>query len=157
MTGTAAEVIRWLTTQDPTKVWDIKRHSQKRSLSQNAYFHVLIGKMADVLRVSKSEVHNRMLRAYGQPMGIDGRLVTVALPDTETAEKKALLMETVHLKPTSQVRCGTKNQLFRTYVMLRGSHELNTDEMAILLDGTINEAQGLGVETLTPYERAMLR
>lgn len=157
MTGTAAEVIRWLTTQDPAKVWDIKRHSEKRSLSQNAYFHVLIGKMADALRMPKTEVHNRMLRAYGQVQGIDGRLVTVTIPDTEKAEKEILMAETYHLKPTSQVRLGTKNQMFRTYVLLKGSHELTTEEFAVLLDGTIREAEQAGVETLTPTELEALK
>lgn len=157
MTGTAAEVIRWLTTQDPTKVWDIKRRSQKRSLTANAYYWVLVGKMADALRIPKPEVHNKMLRAYGQVQGIDGRLVTVTIPDTEKAEKEILMAETYHLKPTSQVRLGTKDQMFRTYVLLKGSHELTTEEFAVLLDGTIREAEQAGVETLTPMELEALK
>lgn len=157
MTGTTPQIIRWLTMQEQERVWDVKRHTEKRSLSQNAYYWQLVGKMADVLRIPKPEVHNRMLRAYGQVQGIDGRLVTVTIPDTEKAEKEALMAETYHIKPTSQVRMGTKEQMFRTYILLKGSHELNTVEMTALLDGTIQEAQSIGIDTMKPIELEALR
>ena len=157
MTGSTLQLIRWLTGQKPETLWDVKRHTQKRTLSQNAYYWQLIGKMADAMRLPKPAVHNEMLRAYGQAQGIDGRLVTVEIKDTEKAYNEALRMETVHLKPTSQVRMGTKNQMFRTYVMLRGSHEYDMREMSILLDGTIQEAQNLGIETLSPQELEAMR
>ena len=157
MTGTTPQIIRWLTMQDQELVWDVKRHSEKRTLSQNGYYWQLIGKMADALRLPKPEVHNKMLRAYGQVQGIDGRIMTVTIPDTEKAERQTLLAEGYHVKPTSQVRLGTKNQLFRTYVLLKGSHELNTEEFSILLDGTIHEAQNIGIETITPLELEAMR
>ena len=142
MTGTSVQVIRWMVGQDQTTVWDVKKHKEKRSLTQNGYYWTLIEKMADVMKLPKP--------------GIAGRLVTVAIPDTEKAEKETLLAETFHLRPTAQVRMGTKGQMFRTYVMMKGSHELDSREMAILLDGTIQEAEQLGIETLTPAERERL-
>lgn len=157
MTGTAAQIIRWLTTQAPEKTWDIKRHTQKRSLTANSYYWVLLGKMADALRMPKPEVHNRMLRSYGQARWIAGRLATVPIPDTDDAERETLLAETYHVKPTSQVKMGTKGQLFRTYVLLKGSHELTTEEFSVLLDGTIREADQIGIQTLTPAEVEMLK
>lgn len=157
MTGNAAQVIRWLTTQDPEKVWDVKQHSQKRTLTANGFYWHLVGKMADALRIPKPEVHNRMLRAYGQVQGIDGRLVPVEIPNTEKAEQEVLMAETYHLKPTSQVRLGTKGQMFRTYVLLKGSHELTSEQFAVLLDGIIREAEQIGIETLTPMELEALK
>lgn len=157
MTGNSAQVIRWLTSQKPETVWDIKRHHQKRTLSQNAYYWKLISEMADALREPKEKVHNEMLRAYGQVQGIDGRLVTVTIPDTEKAWEEAIRASTYHVKPTSQVRLGTKNQMFRTYVLLKGSHELTTEEMSVLVDGTVREAQQLGIETLKPAELEAMR
>lgn len=152
MTGDTLQLIRWLTGQNPETVWDVKKHTARRSLSANAYYWVLLGKMADALRLPKPEVHNRMLRAYGQVQGIEGRLVTVTIPDTEEAEKQTLMAESFHVRPTSQVKLGTKNQMFRTYLLLKGSHELNTQEFSMLLDGTVQEAKQLGIETLTPME-----
>lgn len=61
------------------------------------------------------------------------------------------------MKPTSQVKLGTKNQMFRTYVMIRGSSTYDTKEMSILLDELIQEAQNLGIETLTPAELEEIR
>lgn len=152
MTGNTLQLIRWLTGQKPKTEWDIKKHTKKRSLNANGYYWTLIGQMADKLRIAKPEVHNRMLRAYGQAQGIDGRLVTVTIPDTEKAEKETLLAESYHIRPTSQVKLGTKGQMFRTYVLLKGSHELDTKEFSILLDGTIREAEQIGIQTLTPAE-----
>lgn len=156
MTGTTLQLIRWLTNQKPDTEWDVKKHTKKRSLSANGFYWKLIGQMADALRMAKPEVHNRMLRAYGQAQGIDGRLVTVTIPDTEKAEREALMAESYHIRPTSQVKLGTKGQMFRTYVLLKGSHELNTKEFSVLLDGTIREAEQLGIETLTPTELEVL-
>ena len=157
MIGTALQIIRWLATQKPEQMWEVKKHTKKRTLSQNAYYWQLCGQLADVLRLPKSVVHNNMLRAYGQAQGIDGRLVTVTIPDTEKAWKQALMAETFHVKPTSQVRLGSKNQMFRTYVLLKGSHELTTEEMSVLVDGIVQEAQEQGIETLTPAELERMR
>lgn len=40
---------------------EIKPHREKRSLDANAYFHVLVGKIADKQRLSKA----RIKRAFG--------------------------------------------------------------------------------------------
>lgn len=157
MTGDTLQLIRWLTGQNPETVWDVKKHTVKRSRSQNSYYWELLGKMADALRMPKPELHNRMLRAYGQVQGISGRLVTVTIPDTEEAEKQTLMAESYHVRPTSQVKMGTKSQMFRTYVLLKGSHELNTQEFTVLLDGTIQEAKQIGIETLKPIELEAMR
>lgn len=154
MTGTAAEIIRWLTTQKADILFEVKRHRKKRSLNANDYYWKLVTEIANAQRMSKSETHNRMLRAYGQPEGIGGRLVTVYIPDTDEAERQALKAETYHIKPTSYVKIGTKDQTFRQYVLLRGSSTYDTKEMSILLEGTIQEAEQLGIQTLTPEEMA---
>lgn len=156
MTGTSVQLIRWLVGQDKETVWDVKKHTQRRSLTQNAYYWQLVGEIADAMRLPKPKVHNIMLRRYGQVQGIGGSKVTAAIPDTDEAEEETLLSQTFHLCPTSQVRMGTRGRMFRTYVLLKGSHELDSREMNILLAGTIEEAQQLGIETLTPAERERL-
>lgn len=83
MTGTAVQIIRWLTTQKQDVEWDIKKHRKKRSLDANGYYWKLVAEIAEATKVSKNEVHNVLLRRYGQAQGIDGRLVTVYIPDTE--------------------------------------------------------------------------
>lgn len=156
MIGNALQVIRWLSTQKPEIQWEIKKHRKKRTLSQNAYYWQLVGQIADALRLPKEQVHNEMLRSYGQVDRIAGQLVTVPIPDTDKAETEVLRSMKYHLMPTSQVRSGVKG-LYRTYVMLKGSHELTTEEMSILVDGIVQEAQQLGIETLTPAELEVMR
>lgn len=157
MRGTTRQIVKWLMDQKPGLEWEIKPYKAKRSLTQNGYYWTLVGQIADMKRLPKSYVHNMMLRDYGQIDSMEGRLIQVTIPDTDAAEEQALRSETYHIKPTSQVMLGTKGQMFRTYIMLRGSHSFDTREMAVLLDGTIQEAQSLGIDTLTPAERALLK
>lgn len=157
MIGNALQVIRWLSTQDQEEVWEVKRHRKRRTLSQNAYYWQLVGQIADALRMPKEYVHNDLLRSYGQLDRIAGELITTPIPDTDKAEAEVMRSMKYHIKPTSQVRAGVKGILYRTYVFLKGSHELNTEEMSILLEGAVQEAQAIGLDTLKPAERAMLR
>lgn len=155
MTGKAEALITKLLAlvrAGDEQIYELKIYRSPRTLTQNAYYWKLLTQVADVMRISKSEAHNRMLRDYGQVLRVDDQVVMVCLPDTEEAEKKAVRSETYHLKPTSQVRVDKHGVTRRTYVMLRGSSEYNTHEMSVLVDGLVHEAKQLGVETLTPAE-----
>lgn len=135
----------------------IKKHRKKRSLDANAYYWQLLSKLAEALHVSKPFMHNHLLRQYGQTEYYDGRFVTVTIPDTDTAQKKADEDEYTHLKPTSQVRLGNDGVMYRTYKLLRGSHSYNTKEMSELIDGLVSECKQAGIETMTPDELDRLK
>jgi len=45
---------------------EIKKHREKRSLSANAYFHTLVDKYRQALRIGFSEVKNDLITQYGQ-------------------------------------------------------------------------------------------
>jgi len=156
MIGKTIQILTFLYGADRDTVWEIKEKKEKRSLNQNSYYWVLLGKVADKLRQSKTVLHNQMLRDYGQRALIDDKPMWVILPDTEEAEQTTLNAETYHLKPTSQVKPG-KGGMYRTYNLLRGSHEYNSQEMSVLIDGLVQEAQALGIETLTPLELEEMR
>ena len=129
----------------------------KRSKDANGYFFVLVDKLADVLRVSKPYVHNLMLRKYGQIQKVDDRPVWVVLPETEEVFKKVEEEDTLHLKPTSEVKKGKDGKMYRTYLLLKGSHELDSRAFSILLDGIISECKEVGIETLPPEDLARLK
>lgn len=133
---------------------DIKavKHREKRSLDANAYYWKLLSQLAEVIKVSKSRAHNMMLRKYGQREFIDGKLVTIPIPDTDVAENTALEADTYHIKPTSQVKEGKDGTIYRTYVMMRGSSDYNTKEMSELIEGLVSECKEQGIETLAPAE-----
>ena len=132
-------------------------YKPKRSKKQNAYYWTLVTKIANVMRQSKSVIHNVLLRDYGQPLTIDGERPYIFLPDTEEAEAEVLRAEPYHLKPTGHVKEGTKGVDYRAYIPLLGSSEYNTLQMSILLDGCVQEAKNLDIETLTPDEIARMR
>ena len=132
--------------------YTLREEKARRSLDANAYYWVLIGKLADALRMSKSELHNIMLRRYGQFYTIDGRAVYIVIPETEDAQKKVDNDEHFHLRPTSQVKVGKDGKQYRTYMLLKGSHEFDTREMSILIDGIVSECKEAGIETVTPDE-----
>lgn len=160
MTGTAEQLITGLlqaVKDDPSKLWDLKEHKTKRTLSQNAYYWVLLGQTANALKMPHAELHNRMLRQAAPVEVFGGKVAYVVLPDTDETEEKALRSETVHLRPTQQTKVLGDGMRYRTYNLLKGSSDMTTEEMTALLDRLIIEAKQIGVETMRPQELAELR
>ena len=125
---------------------------EQRSLSANAYYWVLVAKIADSIGQSQNVVHNILLRRYGQMKLIDGEPVTTLLLDTDEAEQAALEDEEQHLKPTSHLKEGKDGRGWRFYRVLKGSSQYDSKEMATLIDGAISEAREMGLETLPAWE-----
>lgn len=138
--------------RDKTLRLTAKQWRDKRSLDSNAYYWVLLSKLAEDLRISKPRAHNIMLREYGQVELVDGSRCYVRIPDTEEAENDVMERTVFHLRPTSQVVEGNDGINYRTYVVLMGSSRYDTAEMSHLLDGLIYECKVLGIETATPEE-----
>ena len=65
MTGSAMEVIAWLSTQKDGQTFDCDYHKEKRSLNANALYHKMVGQMAKTLHLSNASMHNLLLRKYG--------------------------------------------------------------------------------------------
>lgn len=138
----------------------IVQYRKKRSLDANAYYWTLLTKFADVIGLSNPEAHNMMLRGYGQSEIFDGRAVYVTIPDTEEAEKKVNNATDYHLAPTSQVRMGNDDVLYRTYRLLRGSRTYDTKEMSKLIDGLVTCCKEAGIpetEIASPNEKEILK
>ena len=135
----------------------VKRFHEKRSLDANSYYWLLLSQLADAVGCSKLYMHNQMLRRYGQPEVVDDGLMYIVLPDTDEAERKADEAETYHIKPTSDVREGKDGRMYRTYIMLRGSHTYDSKEMSVLINGLVDECHDVGIETMTPNEIMRLR
>lgn len=149
---------QWLVTfeiEGPPAIWDktkdkelnieIKQFREGRSLNANAYFHVLVDKIAKKLTISAIEAKNEMLARYGQLDKDVGHIIL----DDEIDWKK---VESLHLRPTTHTKLMDNNKYYRVYLIIRGSHTYDTAEMSELIDGTVEEAKMLGIETLTPAE-----
>ena len=134
----------------------VTKYNEKRSLDANAYYWQLLTKLSKVLKISNSYCHNVLLRRYGVLEEIDGKPVYLVVPDTEEAEKKADESETYHIKPTSNVREGNDGKMYRTYMLLKGSSQMDTAEFSRLVSGLVDECRQCGIETMTPAELASL-
>lgn len=158
MTGKTDDVVVFLLKQDKGITWDLKEHKERRRLTQNAYYWVLVGKIAEKTGISSAEIHNRNLRDLGLVERMNGAVVPVYIPDTDEAERDALEAETFHIKPTSQTKEGKDGKTYRCYVLLRGSSTFNVAEFSALVDLIVQEAlaQG-GIEVLPPDELAHIR
>ena len=155
-----SEMIMFLAVQPQETMWELKEHKKGRSRSQNSYYWELAGEVAKKsvkFGANINEIHNRNLRELGLREYINGQPVCVYIPDTEEAEKAALNAETYHIKPTSQTKEGKNGEVFRCYVMLRGSHTFNTEEFSSLVDMMVQEAKAVGIETMTPLELENIR
>ena len=143
MIGKAEELVRWLWNQDREKVFEIKEHKEKRSLTANAYAWSLIGKIADALRTSKDEVYLDMLKRYGQ-----SEMVSVVSSIDVTGYFK-------YYEPIATTMLQGKE--FTHYKIFKGSSEYDSREMAVLIDGIVSEAKDLDIETLPPDEVERLK
>lgn len=126
---------------------DLKENKGARSLSANAYFHVLCDKLRQKLGISMARCKNILIARYGQIeyIGDEPVVIKTNIPVTEMLEN-----ETLHCHPCGvDVQNGKEIGYFRVY---RGSHTYDTKEMTALIKGTIAECEGFGIVTLTPQE-----
>ena len=141
MIGTPMELIAWLTCQ-PEKKYEVKEYHEKRSQSANNYAWALINEIANVLRKSKEAVYLQMLKDYGQ---------------SEFVSVRSDINVNGYFKYFEEYGTGhVEGKEFTHYKVWKGSSEYDSREMAILIDGIIQEAQNLGIETITPAEKERL-
>lgn len=131
-----------------TVIATLKQWRDKRSRDANAYYWALLGKIADILKTSTTELHNQEISKYGQPEIIDGSLVNFILLDSVPWQE----LEYIHLKPTTATKVLEDGKLYRVYRVMRGSSTYDSKEMSILIDGVVSEAKELGIETMPPEE-----
>ena len=128
---------------DKTIRLSVREWKEQRSLTANAYFHVLINKIAEKMRISADEVKSRMVLDYGtMARDKDGDAVCLNLPKDVDPEKLGIVY--------AKWVCDTDN--ISTYLVYAPTHTLDSKEFSRLLDGTIHEAKTIGIETLPPAE-----
>lgn len=140
--------------RDKSLLIEITERVKKRSLSANALYWSLAGKLAAFLHISNSRMHNILLRRYGVAEEIDGEELICFIPDTDKAEEKALEADAYHIRPTSATKVFKDGNTRRMYKILKGSHEYTTKEMSRLINGLIDECNHVGIPTASPEEVA---
>lgn len=119
----------------------VKKYRPKRSLSANAYFHVLCGKLAVELNTDLNEIKKMLVCRYG-----------VIAENTEIRLPRGV-------NPTDfypYVEWIGGDEQTDTYIMYKQTHLMNTAEFARLLNGTVSECKILAIETLPQDELRLL-
>lgn len=143
MIGTAENILHWLFNQEKEKLFEIKEHKEKRSLSQNSYYWVLVNEVANYLKVSKEDVHFDLLKNYSQVT-----LITVK----SNIDIKGFVK---YFELEREAKISGVD--FKVYKVFKGSSEMNKNEFSLLLEGIIQEANQLGISTLTKEEIEKMR
>ena len=139
-TGTKTEIQQFLYKLDKDIVYDLKidKHRNKRSLDANNYAWHLISEIANVLRMSKEEIYLRMLKDYGQ------REYISMLANVNPNRISKYYEEQGTFKHN--------NNTFKSYMLYIGTSQYDSKEMSIFIDGLVQEARNLGIETLEDTE-----
>lgn len=121
----------------------IDKYREKRSLNANNYAWKLLTEIGNVLRLSKEDVYFIMLKRYGQ---------------SEMISVLSHIHINNYIKYCEEAGESTLNgKQFTHYKVYKGSSEFDKKEMSIFIDGIVQEAQDLGIDTTTPDEIARLK
>lgn len=143
MIGNAEKIIQWLFQQDREKIFEIKEKKAKRTLTQNAYYWVLLHELAKALKIDNDTAHKMMLERYGV---------------YEVISVLNGIDLTGYFKYFEEIGSGTVNgKQFTHYKIFKGSSQMDSKEFAVLLDGLISDCEELGIPTLTREEIAKLK
>lgn len=130
---------------------EIKKHRNRRSLTANAYFHVLVNKIAEKQGLGNDEVKASLVCEYGT-IAKDGEGLTVGFKLPASVDVSTIYPYVKWFDTRTE---GGKD--FKCYLVYKQTHLMNSAEMARLIDGAIYVAQDLGIETDTPEQLARFK
>lgn len=123
---------------------EIKKRRKKRSLDANAYAWVLIDKIAAAMSIEKSMVYKDAIRSIG------GVSETVCVKD-EAVRKLRDGWECRGTGWQTEIM-ASKIAGCTNVILYYGSSTYDTKQMSLLIDQLIQEAEALGIETMSPGE-----
>lgn len=134
--------------EDKVYTAEIKEYREKRSLNANAYFWVILTKLAAKLNIPKIELYREFIRGIGDNFYI--MLV-------RTSEVKAV-SESWHHNGLGWITedLGTCDDEYSYVMFYKGSSTYNTKQMSNLIELAVAECKEQGIETETPEEIARI-
>ena len=133
---------------DKDIVVEIKRKNRRRSLDANAYCWVLVDKIAEKTGIAKSEVYRKAIREIG------GVSTTICVMDKavefliQNWERNGLGWQ---VDTTESKLNGCTN-----VILYYGSSVFDSAQMARLINSLVQDAEALGIPTITPKEERRL-
>lgn len=135
--------------RDKLYLLDIREYRKKRSRDANAYAWVLIGKLAEAMRIPKDEVYREAIRGIGGNYEI--------IPIRQEACQKFIEIWT---KRGTGWQCDdlgdSKINGYRNVIAYYGSSVYDTHQMSVLIDRLVQDCKDLGIETLSDEKLSLL-
>lgn len=129
----------------------LKEKRAKRSLDANAYFHLLVNKIASETGVSDDDVKKDLVLKYGTlAKDEEGKYVAVMMPADITPE--IYYPYPKFIKSRTIAKENGNETLYNCYLLYKPTHTLDSKEMSRLIEGTVSEAKDLGIETELPID-----
>lgn len=113
----------------------LKKWMDKRSVDANDKYWVTVRQIAHNIDSSVEEVHNQLLDSYGVlETDAEGKPIKVLMKDSfEYLKAKDIHL---HATPHTTTLDGT---VYRLFWKLKGTREMDKQEMAKLIDGALSE------------------
>lgn len=126
----------------------IKKWRAKRSNDANKFFHVLVNEIAVAKGLPDDQVKIDLVTQYGTyARDDDGMIVGFKLP-------ASVDVSTIYPYTRMYKEVEENGKLFKCYLVYKQTRIMDTKEMAHLIDGAIQVAQDLGIDTDTPEQKA---
>ena len=122
----------------------IKKWRNTRSLDANAYFHALVTQIAECLGQTPEEVKRKLAVDYG----VIGTYAM--LPKDAEIERIYPYFRAV------KEEVNEKGNSIVIYALYKHTSDMDSAEFSRLLNGTIEEAKQLGIDTDTPAQKAII-
>lgn len=146
-----------LTTSDPEAVrfahgfkgegeYTLSPAKKRRSLDANAYAWVLMDKIAAATGVPKSEIYRAAIKEIGGNSDVIRAKAEAVDSIIYGWEKNGLGWQTDVIPSVDPGYCNI--------ILYYGSSTYDSAQMSRLIDGLVQDAQALGIETLPPYKLA---
>ena len=135
MTGTSAELIKYLVEQEKDKTWELKEQRGKRSLDANGMLWACLQEIATAVRSDKWSIYLQMLKRYGRFDYVIVKKKAVEMMKRQWRELEEVGEIDIHGEKAVQLLC------------YYGSSTYDRKEFSVLLDGVISEMKEMG---LTP-------
>jgi hypothetical protein len=128
---------------------DVKEHRKKRSLDANAYAWVLMGKLAEAMRITPEEVYRQAIRNVG------GNYEVIPIRE-DAAEHFKRVWEAKGIGWPCVDMGSSKLPGYRNVMAFYGSSTYDTEQMSQLIDNLVQDCKALDIETLTPDKLSLL-
>lgn len=126
----------------------VKKWRPRRSKDANAYFHLLVNEIAMALGLPDDEVKRDLVVSYGTlAKDEDGQIVGFKLPPSVDVDN--IYPYTRFYKEVVE-----NGKTFNCYLVYKRSSEMDSKEMSHLIDGAVQRAKELGIDTDTPEQKA---